>query len=71
MPSSASRHGARYEILKIWTAITEMEKIAKNYEGVEDAYALSGRELRVIIILVKLDDAQTVLLSRKIQEEVQ
>jgi len=36
-----------------------------------NAYAFeAGRELRVIINPGKLDDAQTVLLSRKIQEEV-
>lgn len=69
---SAARPGARYEDLeKYGVRLTEMEKIAKNYEGVEDAYAFeAGRELRVIINPGKLDDAQTVLLSRKIQEEV-
>lgn len=69
---SASRPGARYEDLeKYGQRLSEMEKIAKNYEGVEDAYAFeAGRELRVIINPGKLDDAQTVLLSRKIQEEV-
>ena len=69
---SAARPGARYEDLeKYGQRLTEMEKIAKNYEGVEDAYAFeAGRELRVIINPGKLDDAQTVLLSRKIQEEV-
>lgn len=69
---SAARPGARYEDLeKYGVRLNEMEKIAKNYEGVEDAYAFeAGRELRVIINPGKLDDAQTVLLSRKIQEEV-
>lgn len=69
---SAARPGARYEDLeKYGQRLTEMEQIAKNYEGVEDAYAFeAGRELRVIINPGKLDDAQTVLLSRKIQEEV-
>lgn len=69
---SASRPGARYEDLeKYGQRLTEMEQIAKNYEGVVDAYAFeAGRELRVIINPGKLDDAQTVLLSKKIQEEV-
>ncbi len=69
---SAARPGARYEDLeKYGQRLTEMEKIAKNYEGVEDAYAFeAGRELRVIINPGKLDDSQTVLLARKIQEEV-
>lgn len=69
---SAARPGARYEDLeKYGQRLKEMEKIAKNYEGVEDAYAFeAGRELRVIINPGRLDDNQTVLLSRKIQEEV-
>lgn len=69
---SAARPGARYEDLeKYGQRLKEMEKIAKNYEGVEDAYAFeAGRELRVIINPGRLDDNQTVVLSRKIQEEV-
>lgn len=69
---SASRPGARYEDMeKYGQRLKEMEKIAKNYEGVEDAYAFeAGRELRVIINPGRLDDNQTVLLARKIQEEV-
>jgi len=69
---SAARPGARYEDLeKYGQRLKEMEKIAKNYEGVEDAYAFeAGRELRVIINPGRLDDNQTVLLARKIQEEV-
>ena len=69
---SASRPGARYEdIEKYGVRLQEMEQIAKNYEGVEEAYAFeAGRELRVIINPGKLDDSQTLLLSKKIQEEV-
>ncbi len=69
---SASRPGARYEdIEKYGQRLGEMEKIAKNYEGVEDAYAFeAGRELRVIINPGRLDDNQTTVLARKIQEEV-
>jgi len=69
---SAARPGARYEDLeKYGQRLKEMEKIAKNYEGVEDAYAFeAGRELRVIINPGRLDDNQTVVLSKKIQEEV-
>ncbi len=69
---SGARPGARYEDIENYAKrLTEMEEIAKRYEGVEDAYAFeAGRELRVIINPGKLDDSQTVLIARKIQEEV-
>lgn len=69
---SAARPGARYEDMeKYGQRLKEMEKIAKRYDGVEDAYAFeAGRELRVIINPGHLDDNQTVVLARKIQEEV-
>lgn len=69
---SGARPGARYEDVENYAKrLKEMEEIAKRYEGVEDAYAFeAGRELRVIINPGKLDDSQTVLLSKKIQEEV-
>lgn len=69
---SGARPGARYEDVENYgKRLKEMEEIAKKYEGVEDAYAFeAGRELRVIINPGRLDDNQTVLLSKKIQEEV-
>lgn len=69
---SAMRPLARYEELeKYTTRLSDMEKIAKKYEGVEDAFAFqAGRELRVILNPGKMDDSQTLLIARKIQEEV-
>jgi ribonuclease Y len=69
---SGARPGARYEDYEEYVKrLREMEVIAKRYEGVEDAYAFeAGRELRVIINPGRLDDANTVLLARKIQQEV-
>lgn len=69
---SAARPGARYsDIENYGKRLKEMEEIAKRYEGVEDAYAFeAGRELRVIINPGRLDDSQTILISKKIQEEV-
>lgn len=69
---SGMRPGARYEDIENYgKRLTEMETIAKKYDGVEDAYAFeAGRELRVIINPGVLDDNQTLIISRKIQEEV-
>lgn len=69
---SGARPGARYEDYENYVKrLREMEKMAKNHEGVEDAYAFeAGRELRVIINPGILDDANTILVARKIQEEV-
>jgi len=69
---SGARPGARFEDIENYgKRLKEMEEIAKKYEGVEDAYAFeAGRELRVIINPGKLDDSQTIILSKKIQEEV-
>jgi ribonuclease Y len=69
---SAMRPLARYEELeKYTTRLSDMEKLAKKYEGVEDAFAFqAGRELRVILDPGKMDDSQTMLIARKIQEEV-
>ncbi len=69
---SGARPGARYEDVEEYAnRLTEMEEIAKKYEGVEDAYAFeAGRELRVIIDPGRLDDSATTLLAQKIREEV-
>jgi ribonuclease Y len=69
---SGMRPGARYsDIENYGRRLTEMEDIAKRYEGVDDAYAFeAGRELRVIINPGRLDDNQTLLLSKKLQEEL-
>ncbi|MEK7559112.1 MAG: ribonuclease Y [Patescibacteria group bacterium] len=69
---SGARPGARYEDVEGYAKrLTEMEEIAKKYEGVADAYAFeAGRELRVIIDPGKMDDAQTTLIAHKIREEV-
>lgn len=69
---SGARPGARFEDIENYAKrLKEMEEIAKKYEGVEDAYAFeAGRELRVIINPGRLDDSQTTLLAKKIQEEV-
>lgn len=69
---SAARPGARYEDVEEYgSRLSDMEDIAKKFEGVEDAYAFeAGRELRVIIDPGKLDDDATTLVADKIREEV-
>ncbi len=69
---SGARPGARYENYEEYVKrIKEMEEIAKQHEGVEDAYAFeAGRELRVIIDPGKLDDAKTLLLATRIRDDI-
>jgi ribonuclease Y len=69
---SAARPGARYEDVENYAKrLKEMEDIAKKFQGVEDAYAFeAGRELRVIINPGRLDDAQTIIIAKKIRDEV-
>lgn len=69
---SGARPGARYEDVEEYgKRLTEMEEIAKKYEGVEDAYAFeAGRELRVIINPGKLSDEETTVVANKIRDEV-
>lgn len=69
---SGMRPGARYEDIENYAKrLTDMEEIARRYEGVEDVYAFeAGRELRVIINPGRLDDNQTLVLARKLQEEL-
>lgn len=69
---SAARPGARYDDFENYVRrLKDMEEIAKKYDGVDDAYAFeAGRELRVIINPGRMDDSQTVIIAKKIQEEV-
>lgn len=69
---SGARPGARYEDIEEYgKRLTQMEEIAKRFDGVEDAYAFeAGRELRVIVNPGQLDDAETTILASKIRDEV-
>lgn len=70
---SGARPGARYEDFEGYVKrLSALEKIAKNYEGIEDAYAFeAGRELRVIVDPGKLDDSETVVIAGKIRDEIE
>lgn len=69
---SGARPGARYEDIEEYgKRLTQMEEIAKKFDGVEDAYAFeAGRELRVIVNPGQLDDSETTVLAAKIRDEV-
>ena len=48
-----------------------MEEIAKQFDGVDDAYAFeAGREIRVIVNPGKLDDIETTIIAKKIKDEI-
>ena len=69
---SGARPGARYEDIEEYAKrLTQMEDIAKKFDGVQDAYAFeAGRELRVIINPGALNDEETTVLATKIRDEV-
>jgi len=65
---SGARPGARRESLERYLKrIRSIEKIAKSFKGVGEAYALqAGREVRVIVKPDKVDDLAAIRLSRNI-----
>lgn len=69
---SGARPGARHEDVQDYVKrIRDMEDIAKQFDGVEDAYAFeAGREIRVIVNPGKLDDVETTIIAKKIKEEI-
>ncbi|MBK1964264.1 ribonuclease Y [Campylobacter novaezeelandiae] len=69
---SAARPGARREVLEAFLKrVRELEEIAKNKEGIKNAYAINaGREIRVIANAKLINDDQAVLLSKEIANEI-
>ena len=65
---SASRPGARRETLERYIKrMEELESIATEFEGVEQAFAIqAGRELRVIVSSKDTDDAKAARICRDI-----
>lgn len=70
--ASGGRPGARHEDVEEYVKrIRDMEEIAKNFDGVVDAFAFeAGRELRVMIDPGKLDDIETTIAAKRIKEEI-
>ena len=70
---SSARPGARRELLASYVKrLEDMEKICTSFRGVEQAFALqAGREVRVMVMNDKVDDAQAVMLSKEIARKLE
>ena len=70
---SGGRPGARHEDFEEYLKrIKTIEDAAKTKKGVRDAYALqAGRELRVLVKSEEITDDESVVLARKIKEELE
>lgn len=69
---SAARPGARREVLESFLRrVSEIEEIATQKAGVKQAYAINaGREVRVIVNALSVNDDETALIAREIAEEI-
>lgn len=70
---SGARPGARHEPVEEYIKrLTDIEKIATGFQGVDKAYAIqAGREIRVIVNPQFIDDAQIVKLSHDIRQKLE
>ncbi len=70
---SAARPGARREVLEAYLKrVTQIEEIAKSFDGVIKAYAMNaGREIRVIVEAGVVSDDEAVLLAREIAKRIE
>ena len=70
---SASRPGARKETLAAYIKrLEQLEDIANSFDGVKKAYALqAGREIRIIVDEVVMDDENARMLARDIANKVE
>ena len=70
---SAARPGARRDTVENYIRrLTELEAIADSFSGVEKSYAIqAGREVRVFVTPVSVDDAAAKMIARKIANRIQ
>jgi ribonucrease Y len=70
---SGARPGARRESLENYIKrVRTLEDIATSFEGVESAYALqAGREIRILVKPDKIDDLESMRLSKKIAKMIE
>lgn len=69
---SGGRPGARHEDVQDYiTRLSDIEKIATSYEGVEKAFALqAGREVRVVVFPEKISDDELPKLTHDIAQRI-
>lgn len=70
---SASRPGARSDSLENYTKrLTQLEQIASEVSGVEKVFAIqAGRELRILVNPVEIDDIKSVKVARDIKDRIE
>ena len=70
---SAARPGARRETLEAYLKrLEKLEEISESFEGVEKSYAIqAGREVRVMVLPDKVDDAEAYRLAREISKKIE
>ena len=70
---SGARPGARKALKESYVSrLSDIEKIVNSFEGVTKSYAISaGREIRVLVDNERLNDEQTIVLSRDIAKKIE
>jgi ribonuclease Y len=70
---SAARPGARRETLDTYTnRLKQLEDICNEHKGVEKSFAIqAGREVRVMVVPEKVNDAQMVIMGRDIVKRIE
>jgi ribonucrease Y len=70
---SGARPGARREMLETYVRrLEELEKIARNFNGVSKTYAIqAGREIRLIVDSDKITDEEATLLCRDAAKKIE
>lgn len=70
---SGARPGARRESMEMYVRrLDQLEEIARDEEGVEEAHAIqAGREIRVIVNARKVDDVEAFAIARRVAKKVE